>query len=211
MIKSYKIEENYECKVIGVDEAGRGPLAGPVVAAAIIINDKALEIGLNDSKKLSSQNRKKAFLKLTSSYNYGVGIVDAAQIDKIGILKATFEAMKQALSMLSVSDEYTILVDGNQKPFNATNLYTIIKGDEKCASIAAASIIAKVTRDEIMQEFSINHPEFDWHKNYGYGTANHLKAIKKYGITPYHRKTFLKFLTAEKQLEMNLGLKFTNK
>lgn len=194
MIADFKFEDAFGSNVIGIDEVGRGPLAGPVVAAAIIINKAALKLGLNDSKKLTPSKREDIFLQLTNDYSYSLGVIEVEVIDKIGILQATFQAMKKAFEGLNVKEECVVLVDGNQKPFYTPNLHTIVKGDAKCATIAAASIIAKVTRDKIMADLSHVYPQFGWNKNFGYGTKAHIQALQQYGATVHHRKSFIKSL-----------------
>jgi ribonuclease HII len=188
---SFELEYSFQGKVIGVDEAGRGPLAGPVVAAAIIIDEKAINIGINDSKKLSHSKREQLFSFLTNNYTFGIGIVDAQKIDEINILQATFLAMKEAISQIPDFANTNILVDGNKPPYNSPNIHPIVKGDQKSLSIAAASIIAKVTRDRIMQDLHSKYPYYGWDTNAGYGTNNHISAIKQHNITIFHRKTFL--------------------
>lgn len=179
-------------RIAGVDEAGRGPLAGPVVAAAVIFDEQTIIPKVNDSKKLTEKVREVLYDEIiNSSISYGIGIVHQAEIDEINILQATLKAMQLAVTGLKVIPDL-ILIDGN-KSFNSKILTkTIVKGDAKSFSIAAASILAKVTRDRIMREASIKHPEYLWSKNKGYGTREHIDAIKKYGATELHRKSFLK-------------------
>lgn len=177
--------------VAGVDEAGRGPLAGPVVAAAVLVN-KNVKInlnGINDSKKLTGSQREKFFEDLTHNENikWGVGIVPEKIIDKINILEATKLAMLAALEDLSCD---FLLIDGNAKIYCATRQKTIVSGDSKVFSIAAASIIAKVTRDRIMQKYHKKYPDYNFTENKGYGTKAHFAAIKKFGPCPIHRKSF---------------------
>lgn len=185
----FEIEKTYNGKIIaGVDEAGRGPLAGAVVAAAVIVNtDKFIE-GIRDSKKISKIKREKLYEFIVNNYQYGVGIVSPEEIDKINILEATKKACCLAVDSLKTNPEI-VLVDGNMK-FADPRYHSIIKGDDKSTSIAAASIVAKVTRDRIMHSLSLEYPAYDWHKNSGYGTKYHLEAIIKEGITSYHRKSF---------------------
>lgn len=174
----------------GVDEAGRGPLAGPVVAAAVIL-DKSKEIkGLNDSKKLSQKRRDELFDRIINdSLTFGIGIVDNLQIDKINILQAALKAMEIAVDNLNQTPDF-IFIDGNQKISLELPQRSITKGDSKCASIAAASIIAKVTRDRIMAEYDSKFPNYNFLKHKGYPTKNHYEMIKKFGPCPIHRKTF---------------------
>ena len=175
----------------GVDEAGRGPLAGPVVAAVVIFDKKTVIPKVNDSKKLTEKVREELYeIIIKESVSYGIGIVHEKEIDKINILQATLKAMQLAVSELNTTPDL-ILIDGN-KAFNSKiTTKTIVKGDSKSFSIASASILAKVTRDRIMITESKKHPEYLWHKNKGYGTREHIKAIKEFGITKLHRKSFL--------------------
>ncbi|NWF51395.1 MAG: ribonuclease HII [Ignavibacteriaceae bacterium] len=189
----------------GVDEAGRGPLAGPVVAAAVVFKENIRITGVKDSKQLSESERQKLFLQIVQkAESYSVGIVENNEIEEINILQATLLAMKKAVSSLIVKPDL-ILVDGN-KTFNSTiETISIVKGDNKSFVIASASIIAKVTRDRIMKELSLLHPQYLWGKNKGYATKEHISAIKKFGITPFHRKTFLsKIINSNQQLSLNL-------
>jgi ribonuclease HII len=188
--------------VAGVDEAGRGPLAGPVVAGAVLIINKNFKIikGINDSKKLSEKQRDFFYDILTNDENikWGVGIVSEKVIDKINILQATKLAMKKALTDLSFprkrESRICVLVDGNMN-FDWSHKYkSIIKGDQKVFSISAASIIAKVTRDKIMQKYHKKYPQYGFDKHKGYGTALHVASIKKFGHCPIHRKTFISCL-----------------
>lgn len=179
--------------LVGVDEVGRGPLAGPVVAAAVILPYESSLLGLKDSKKMSEVQREELFYQIQeTALAIGIGIIDAPVIDQINILNATFEAMKSALENVN-SIFHRIAVDGDKKiPSIATMQYAIIGGDNKSASIAAASVIAKVTRDRLMCELAKDYPEYDWTNNKGYGSSKHYEAIRALGITPLHRKSFLK-------------------
>jgi len=186
----------------GIDEAGRGPLAGPVVAACVVLPENFDVIGVDDSKKLSEKRREEMYKVITEkALAWGVGIVDNETIDKINILQATKKAMKEAaesadkrlrdeagkgISMLFLDAVHLDDMEIKQEP--------IIKGDAKSLSIAAASIIAKVTRDRIMMEYHEKYPYYGFDSNKGYGTKAHYEGISKYGITPVHRKTFLKNL-----------------
>lgn len=178
--------------IAGIDEAGRGPLCGPVVAAAVILKPGDKIAYVNDSKKLSEKRREELFKEIYErAVAVSVGIVDEKIIDEINILEATRLAMKKAVDGLEVSPEY-VLVDAEKKvPIDVPYL-PIIKGDAKSESIAAASIIAKVTRDHIMYELDKQYPEYDLAKNKGYGTAKHIAGIKEYGLTDIHRKSFCK-------------------
>lgn len=177
--------------IAGVDEAGRGPLAGPVVAAACILPADSFFPGLNDSKKISSQKREALFEQLINHpyVLYGLGIVSSERIDAINILQATFEAMQHSVKALSQAPDY-LLIDGNQLPQLSCPSQAIIRGDSLSISIAAASVIAKVTRDRIMKEASLKWPEYGFAKHMGYGTKGHLGAIDRFGLCPIHRKSF---------------------
>ena len=181
--------------VCGIDEAGRGPLAGPVYAAAVILPE-GLEIdGLNDSKKLTEKKREALFdIIKEKALAYSIGTASAREIDDINILQATYLAMRRAVEGLSIPVDYA-LVDGNRMPPLAIEGETIIKGDAKSPSIAAASILAKVSRDRYMYELDRELPEYQFTKHKGYGTALHYEMIKKYGVSEHHRLSFLKNLS----------------
>ena len=185
----YTFDQNYEAPLIGVDEVGRGPLAGPVVAAAVILNKKMIPEGINDSKKISKKKRIIINENLIKHHHYAIGLASVEEIDEINILQASLLAMKRAILGLNIIPK-SVLVDGNQLPKLDFNMYPIIKGDSKSLSIAAASIIAKVCRDKIMEELSKKYPGYYWEKNSGYGTKQHLLALKTLGVTPIHRKSF---------------------
>ena len=189
MEPSYKFDQDYETPIIGVDEVGRGPLAGPVISAAIILNKEKIPEGVNDSKKLSKKKREVINEELISQHSFAIGIASVEEIDKINILQASLLAMKRAVLNLNIKPQ-TILVDGNKLPDLEYNMYPIIKGDSKSISIAAASIIAKVYRDKLMQDLSLQYPGYYWEKNSGYGTKQHLLALNNLGVTPIHRKSF---------------------
>ena len=189
MEPSYKFDQVYETPIIGVDEVGRGPLAGPVISAAIILNKEKIPEGINDSKKLSKKKREVINEELISQHNFAIGIASVEEIDKINILQASLLAMKRAVLNLNIKPQ-SILVDGNKLPDLEYNMYPIIKGDSKSISIAAASIIAKVYRDKLMQDLSLQYPGYYWEKNSGYGTKQHLLALDNLGVTPIHRKSF---------------------
>jgi len=191
MLPDFSIEKALGNGVIGIDEAGRGPLAGPIVAAAIIVDERAFDIGINDSKKLSQVKRAQLYKFLTSNFKYSISIIDVEQIDDINILEATMLAMKNCADSLCVNNN-PIIIDGNKSPIIRANVQTIIKGDSKSLTIAAASIIAKETRDKIMLELDSQYPQFKWCKNKGYGTKEHIEALKEYGPSLHHRKTFIK-------------------
>lgn len=182
---------NNEVKVIvGIDEAGRGPLCGPVVAACCILKKGYKNPNINDSKKLSEKKRELVYKEILSNcVDYGIGIVSPKRIDEINILEATKEAMKIALSQLKV-DFDLVLIDAVKLDIDKKTI-PIIKGDAKCECIAAASIIAKVTRDRILKEYSTNYPEYGFDKHKGYGTKKHIEAIMKYGVIKgFYRETF---------------------
>ena len=176
----------------GCDEAGRGCLAGPVVAGAVILNPNKAIMGLDDSKKLNEKSRlviREEILK--SAIDYGIGIVTNIEIDEINILNASFLAMHRAIEALSKNTPEHLLIDGNRfNPFKNIPHACIIKGDGIYQSIAAASILAKTTRDEIMSNLHKKHPQYDWNKNKGYPTKKHKAAILKYGATKEHRMSF---------------------
>ena len=176
----------------GCDEAGRGCLAGPVVAGAVILNPNKAIMGLDDSKKLNEKSRlviREEILK--SAIDYGIGIVTNIEIDEINILNASFLAMHRAIEALSKKTPEHLLIDGNRfNPFKNIPHACIIKGDGIYQSIAAASILAKTTRDEIMSNLHKKHPQYDWNKNKGYPTKKHRAAILKYGATKEHRMSF---------------------
>ncbi|MDD6727737.1 MAG: ribonuclease HII [Eubacteriales bacterium] len=185
------MDEGYEI-VCGVDEAGRGPLAGPVYAAAVILPKGHVIEGVNDSKKLSKKKRDMLFDKIIDEcLCYSIGIADEKEIDEINILQATFLAMKRAVDGLEIKPDIA-LIDGNRKPGLDIAEWDIVKGDAKSASIAAASILAKVSRDRYMLEMAEKYPQYQFEKHKGYGTKLHYEMIEKYGICPIHRKTFLK-------------------
>ncbi|MDR6127869.1 ribonuclease HII [Sphingomonas sp. SORGH_AS802] len=175
--------------VAGVDEAGRGPLAGPVVAAAVILPAKGVPRGLDDSKKLSATERARLFGRLQDCATIGLGIVEPEEIDRLNIYWATMKAMTLAVEALGV-DPGHVLVDGNRLPRWTYPATALIGGDGISASIAAASIIAKQTRDRMMIELAEAHPEYHWHSNKGYGCPRHLAALRDHGPTPIHRRSF---------------------
>ena len=176
-------------RVCGIDEAGRGPLAGPVVAGAAVIDMARLPQGLNDSKKLTYKKREQLFAELMDTADIGIGIATVEEIDEINILQATMLAMTRALAALATPPAFA-LIDGNRIPKFATPARAIVKGDARVLSIAAASIAAKVTRDRIMCEMALAHPGYGFEKHMGYGTAMHLNALARLGVTPHHRRSF---------------------
>jgi len=191
--------------IVGLDEAGRGPLAGPVVAAAVILPEGFDLAGLDDSKKLSPTRRDIMFARIVSSDAiYAVGIIDNDMIDRINILRASLHAMAQATGKLTCRPDF-VLVDGNQTVPNIDYpQLAVVGGDALCPSISAASILAKVTRDRIMDHYAKLYPQFSFVKHKGYPTAEHLKELWLYGPTPIHRKTFRPVQDVISQLEMAL-------
>lgn len=178
--------------ICGVDEAGRGPLAGPVFAAAVILPDGHIIEGVNDSKKLSEKKRDLLYDKIIDEcVCYSIGIATEKEIDEINILQATFLAMKRAVEGLEIKPDLA-LVDGNQTPPLDNDVQTIVKGDGKSASIAAASIIAKVSRDRYMLKLAEKYPQYEFERHKGYPTKLHYEKIYEYGISDVHRKSFLK-------------------
>lgn len=183
--------------IAGVDEAGRGPLAGPVYAAAVILPDGAELSGINDSKKLTPKKREELFDKITEiAISYAIFSVDEKEIDEINILNATHKAMNGAVNSLTQKPDY-VIIDGNSIKGMEIAHETIVKGDAKSISIAAASILAKVARDRYIDEMGKVYPEYGFENHKGYGTKAHTDAILKYGVCPIHRRTFLKKLLGE--------------
>ncbi len=181
-------EEGYIC---GIDEVGRGPLAGPVMAGAVILPEKCMIPYVNDSKQLSEKRREELYdIIMEKAVSVGIGSVSWERIDEINILQATYEAMRQAVSKLSAVPQ-VLLIDAVHIPELPIKQVSIIKGDCKSMSIAAASIVAKVTRDRLMAEYAEKWPEYGFDKNKGYGSAEHIAAIRKYGPCPIHRETFI--------------------
>ena len=183
------IESNLRGVIAGVDEAGRGPWCGPVVAAAAIIDPANIPAGINDSKKLSASKRDALYEQILTNCKTGIGIATVEEIDALNILGATKLAMRRAVEMLPVRPDIA-LVDGNRAPEMPCAVQTVIGGDAKSLSIAAASIIAKVTRDRIMRELAREFPGYGWENNAGYGTAQHQAALLLLGVTPHHRRSF---------------------
>ena len=175
--------------VAGIDEAGRGPWAGPVVAAAVILDTAKLPEGLNDSKKLSEARREDLYAQIIDTAHVGVGIADVARIDRDNILQATLWAMGQACKSLPRTPS-AALIDGNRCPALDCPAQALVGGDALSLSVAAASIIAKVTRDRMMAELAKAHPGYAWERNKGYGTRDHSNGLKRLGVTPHHRRSF---------------------
>ena len=198
----WKIEESYYQQgirlVCGVDEAGRGPLAGPVCAAAVILPAHADIPGLDDSKKLSDKRRRELYPKIMeTAIAYGIAFADHAEIDEYNILQATYLAMERALTQLSEKPEIA-LIDGNRAKDFGIPVKTVVHGDSLSASIAAASVLAKVTRDDYMLEMAEKYPQYGFDIHKGYGTKAHYSALAEYGHCPIHRMSFLKKFYGEK-------------
>ncbi|MFM9941420.1 MAG: ribonuclease HII [Hyphomicrobiaceae bacterium] len=184
--------------VAGVDEAGRGPWAGPVVAAAVILDPDAIPPGMADSKVLTPEEREAIYPRILATSQVGVGIADVERIDRDNILNATMWAMAEAVAAL-VTQPRLVLIDGNRAPKLAMDSRTIVKGDARCLSIAAASIVAKVTRDRLMVELGLEHPAYGFERHKGYGTPEHQAALARHGVTVHHRRSF-------KPVQLVLGL-----
>lgn len=187
-------EDTYRQKgkqyIAGIDEAGRGPLAGPVVAAAVMLDDGFYLEGLNDSKELNEEQRETYFDYIKNhAISYGIGIVDNEEIDQINIYEATKTAMKRAIDLLYPAPDQ-LLIDAVQLHESPIPYEAIVKGDQRSISIAAASVLAKVTRDRYMKQIHKEYPFYEFGSNMGYGTRSHLDALDKYGTTPYHRHSF---------------------
>lgn len=197
LINLKQIEKNFHEKgikyIAGIDEAGRGPLAGPVVVASVIMPEGSMIEGVNDSKKVSEKKREKLYdLILKEAVSYGIGIIYQDEIDKINILQATKKGLTEAVEQMDIKPDLIMVdaltgIDTLGIPY-----HSIIKGDAKCYSISAASIIAKVTRDRIMREWDKVYPEYGFASHKGYGTAKHISALKEYGPCPIHRRSFIK-------------------
>lgn len=201
-INMWEIEDSFYAQgvkmICGVDEAGRGPLAGPVCAAAVILPEHLEITGLTDSKKLSDKRRRELFPVIKeNAIAYGIGIASEKEIDEINILQATFLAMQRAIDQLEGKVELA-LIDGNREKDFGLPVKTVIKGDSLSANIAAASVLAKVTRDDMMEELSKEYPEYGFEVHKGYGTKAHYAALTEYGPCPIHRISFLKKFYGEK-------------
>jgi ribonuclease HII len=175
--------------IVGVDEAGRGPLAGPVVAAAVVLDPANIPDGIADSKALDVDARRRIYQAILASARVGVGIADVDRIDSDNILNACLWAMAQAVARLDCQPKL-VLIDGNRAPHLACATRTIVQGDAKCLSIAAASIVAKVARDAMMAELARDYPQYGFDRHKGYSTPEHFAAIERYGVTPHHRRSF---------------------
>ena len=194
----YSLERQAGGRVAGVDEAGRGPWAGPVVAAAAILDyptlPGSLRRRLDDSKKLSAKTRESLLAELEGCAEIGVGMADPREIEALNILQATMLAMRRACDALPRRPDFA-LVDGNRAPALACPCRTVVKGDALSLSISAASIVAKVTRDRLMKTLADDYPGYGWERNAGYGTAEHRAALERLGITPHHRRSFAPIAT----------------
>ena len=184
--------ENGIVTICGVDEAGRGPLAGPVCAAAVILPAGLVIPGLDDSKKLSDKRRRELFPVIKeNAIAYGIAFATHEEIDEINILQATFLAMERALAQLKIKPDLA-LIDGNRQKDFGINVETVVKGDSRSANIAAASVLAKVTRDEYMEQIAKEYPQYGFEIHKGYGTKAHYEALRQHGPSPIHRMTFLR-------------------
>ena len=183
--------EGFAC-ICGVDEAGRGPLAGPVCAAAVILPPDIQIEGLNDSKKLTDKKRRALYdVIVEQAVSYGIAFADEQEIDEINILQATFLAMRRAFEKLTVTPDIA-LIDGNRAPGLSCRERTVVHGDALSASVAAASILAKVTRDRLMEEYDAQYPQYGFAVHKGYGTQRHYAALREFGACPIHRQSFLR-------------------
>ena len=198
---SFKLELDFPQPLAGVDEAGCAPLAGPVVAAACILNRDKFPRGIDDSKNLPLDKREALYAKLVKCSSWGVGVATVEEIDQLNIYWARMLAMSRAVDALGL-DPAMVLVDGNRCPRWERPSVAIIAGDSKCRSIAAASIVAKMTRDRIMFDYSREHPGYGWERNKGYPTPEHFRALERLGPTPLHRRSFAPV--------RQLGFKFAN-
>jgi ribonuclease HII len=185
----WSIESQYEGLIVAIDEVGRGPLAGPVMAAAAVVDARRIPDGLNDSKKLTARRREALFDSIMSQCRVEIGVASVEEIEQLNILGATKLAMRRAYDALGITP-VVALVDGNQPPDLPCPVRCVVGGDAKCLSIAAASIVAKVVRDRHMADLAKAHPHYGWERNAGYGTRAHLDGLAQHGITPHHRRGF---------------------
>ena len=191
VIENARYSDTVQC-ICGVDEAGRGPLAGPVYAAAVILPRGLVIEGLNDSKKLTEKRREVLYdVIVERAVAYGIGSADEKEIDEINILQATFLAMRRAIAQLAVHHDLA-LIDGNRESDFGVPAQTVIGGDGKSANIAAASILAKVTRDRVMLQYAAQYPQYGFDVHKGYGTKRHYEALREFGPCPIHRQSFLR-------------------
>jgi ribonuclease HII len=186
---SYRMERELGGMVAGVDEAGRGPLAGPVVAAAVVLAGKRWPKGIADSKQLPPDAREALYPKIAAACAVGIGVCSVEEIDRLNILRASLLAMRRALDALPLTPS-AALVDGNQPPDFPCPVTCVVEGDARCLSIAAASIVAKVTRDRMMRGLAMWHAGYGWETNFGYATPEHRVALRRLGPTPLHRRSF---------------------
>ena len=190
LLPDFMFETELGCRVAGVDEVGRGPLAGPVTAAAVVLDPKCIPDGLNDSKKLTAKRRLELYWQLLDCADVSIAHASVAEIDVINILRASHLAMERAIAGLQVLPEH-VLIDGNMIPrglrLPAT---TLVKGDSRSISISAASIVAKVCRDCVLVDLAQQHPGYGWETNMGYGSKKHMEALRSLGVTPHHRCSF---------------------
>ena len=199
-INMWEIEDSLGNRgvICGVDEAGRGPLAGPVCAAAVILPPHCEIPGLNDSKKLSDKKRRELFPVIQEkAIAYGIAFATEQEIDEINILQATFLAMRRAMEQLEGKADFA-LIDGNRQTDFGIPAMTVVKGDSRSANIAAASVLAKVTRDEYMEKLALEYPQYGFEVHKGYGTKRHYQALTEHGMSPAHRRSFLKKFYGEK-------------
>lgn len=206
-LPNYDIENSYANMIVaGVDEVGRGCIAGPVVAACVILDPNNIPNGINDSKKLSQKKREILYSEIIKNHQYSIGISTVEEIDEINILKATELAMKRAVESIKIKPKM-IIVDGVVKLDIDVEYKCFIKGDSLSLSIASASIVAKTYRDRFMRDLDKLYPMYLWGKNVGYPTKEHIYSIEKYGITNYHRKSFKPISELKSELKNNLGAK----
>ncbi|MBL41910.1 MAG: ribonuclease HII [Rhodospirillaceae bacterium] len=190
---NFDIESTINGDIVGIDEAGRGPLAGPVYAASVILDKENIPSGINDSKSLNQKSREKLYQKIIQTSSYGVSMATAQEIDRLNILQATLLAMRRSFLNLSWKISKlpgSALIDGNKAPQLPCKKITIVKGDTKSLSIAAASIIAKVTRDRHLKKLHYYYPNYDWGNNFGYSSIKHRLGLTLFGPSPHHRLTF---------------------
>lgn len=187
-IEKNKNNLNYKL-IAGVDEAGRGPWAGPVYSAAVILDISKIPADINDSKKMSEKKRDEIYSRIVSEHHYSIGVADVNEIDELNILQASLLSMKRAITNLHLNPDF-VLIDGVHRPNLDVDSENIIRGDSKSLSIAAASIIAKVERDRFMKKIDEEYPCYNWKKNKGYGTKEHQNALNIHGISKHHRKSF---------------------
>lgn len=186
----FAFETELGCRVAGVDEVGRGPLAGPVTAAAVVLDPARIPDGLNDSKKLTARARERLYAELMACAEVSVAHASVAEIDELNILRASHLAMERALAGLAVAPEHA-LIDGNMIPRGLELPATaLVKGDARSVSISAASIVAKICRDRVLVDLAQHHPGYGWETNMGYGSKKHMSALSHLGVTPHHRRSF---------------------